>query len=232
METSETGQPQAYYIYGRELLSRVDPAGQVHDYYYDGLGSTVALADSAGRVVNRYAYDPFGAVSPDSTEAVPNPFRYLGRLGILDDGNGLLYMRARYYAPALGRFLTRDPVGWLGGSWNLFSYAGNNPVNHADPTGLTCGYGSTEWVPEGLGGLYDFTEACANHDECYACGEPKNECDEKFYADMAASCRRDHPWFSPFRQYCLELASLYYAAVISPWAPYKPNAEDCQRCRQ
>ncbi len=50
-------------------------------------------------------------------------------------GGGLDYMRARFYSPAIGRFINRDPANLAGGH-NLYAYAGNNPVSFADPTGL------------------------------------------------------------------------------------------------
>ncbi|RLB40183.1 MAG: hypothetical protein DRH12_10460, partial [Deltaproteobacteria bacterium] len=65
----------------------------------------------------------------------PNPFRYVGRFGVMDDGSGLLYMRARYYDPELGRFITKDPIGFVGGV-NQYAYVGGNPVNWIDFLGL------------------------------------------------------------------------------------------------
>jgi len=50
---------------------------------------------------------------------------------------GLIYLRARYYDPAMGRFLNRDPSGWED---NLFLYASANPVTRRDPTGLFSEY--------------------------------------------------------------------------------------------
>jgi RHS repeat-associated protein len=49
--------------------------------------------------------------------------------------NGLYYMRARYYDPAVGRFISEDPLGFGGGDVNLYEYARNNPVTHIDPDG-------------------------------------------------------------------------------------------------
>ena len=61
-----------------------------------------------------------------------------------DQQTGLYYMRARYYDPALGRFLSEDPIGIAGGL-NLYAYAGNDPVNQWDPTGLSAGV-TCDWV--------------------------------------------------------------------------------------
>lgn len=58
--------------------------------------------------------------------------RYTGRE---DDGSGLYYYRARYYDPALGRFISEDPLGFDAGDINLYQYAAANPINHNDPSG-------------------------------------------------------------------------------------------------
>ena len=50
--------------------------------------------------------------------------------------NGLYYMRARYYDPSVGRFISEDPLGFGGGDVNLYAYVQNNPVNEVDPDGL------------------------------------------------------------------------------------------------
>jgi RHS repeat-associated protein len=132
-ETDGSGNITSYYVYGLGLISKITPGGQVYYYQYDDLGSTIAITDSSGNVVNQYAYDPFGNLA-NSTETVPNPFRYVGALGVMDEGNGLLYMRARYYAPNIGRFINQDPIG-LAGGLNMYAYVGNNPVSWVDPSG-------------------------------------------------------------------------------------------------
>jgi len=104
-------------------------------YHFDGLGSTIAMTNAAGTIVNKYAYDEYGNVL-NQVEAVSNPFKYVGRYGVMHDDTGLLYMRARFYDPEVGRFLSKDPVGLWGGDVNLYRYALSNPVNWMDPWGL------------------------------------------------------------------------------------------------
>jgi RHS repeat-associated protein len=108
---------------------------EVHYYHYDGQGNTIAMTDSRGRVANNYAYDEFGKLLVKE-ERVPNPFRFVGQYGVMDERNGLLYMRARYYDPEVGRFISKDPIGFAGGDVNLYGYVGSNPVNWVDPFGL------------------------------------------------------------------------------------------------
>jgi RHS repeat-associated protein len=86
-------------------------------------------------MVNKYAYDEFGNVL-NSQEAVTNPFKYVGQFGVMDEGNGLLHMRARYYDTGVGRFISKDPIGYWGGI-NPYAYVANNPINFSDPSGLS-----------------------------------------------------------------------------------------------
>jgi RHS repeat-associated protein len=133
-ETDASGNVTAYYVYGLGLIAKTTPDDQTYYYHYDGTGSTIAVTDSSGNIVNKYAYDAFGKVL-DSEEMLPNPFKYVGRFGVMDEGNGLLYMWARYYDPETGRFISKDPIGFFGGM-NMYAYVGNNPVNWVDPSGL------------------------------------------------------------------------------------------------
>lgn len=124
----------AYYIYGLGLICKVNALDQPYYYHYNLTGHTVAMTDSGGNIVNKYGYTPFGLLAA-SEESVPNPFRYVGKFGVMDDGNGLLYMRARYYDVEAGRFVTKDPIGFAGGV-NLYVYVNNNSVNYIDSVGL------------------------------------------------------------------------------------------------
>lgn len=100
---------------------------QTYDYLKDALGSTVALADSSGTIVQTYQYASFG--QPSSSGSLANPFTFTGHQ--YDAASGLFYARARYYAPTTGRFLSQDPVA----SINPYPYAKNDPTNLVDPTG-------------------------------------------------------------------------------------------------
>lgn len=133
-ETDNSGNITAYYVYGLGLISKITPEGKAYYYHYDGIGSTIAITDASGNIVNKYAYDAFGKVLKE-TETISNPFKYVGRFGVMDEGNGLFYMRARYYDSEVGRFINKDPIG-LAGGLNMYAYVGNNPVNGIDPIGL------------------------------------------------------------------------------------------------
>ena len=98
------------------------------------VGSTVAQTGSGGQLTTSYSYDPSGNTTT-SGSANPDPEQYATSQA---DPTGLDQMGARYYSPALGRFISQDPLGLAGGSVNLYEYAGDDPVNFNDPTG-TCG---------------------------------------------------------------------------------------------
>lgn len=120
-----------YYIYGLGLISRLDETDKANHYHYDFRGSTIALTDQNEAVTHSYIYDVFGETL-NTTEADYNPFRFVGRYGVMQETNELYFMRARYYDAEIGRFLSEDPI-W---STNLYVYSGNDPVNNSDPQGL------------------------------------------------------------------------------------------------
>ncbi|MGF1628172.1 MAG: RHS repeat-associated core domain-containing protein [Kiloniellaceae bacterium] len=122
------------YVYGPGLdepVTTIDASSGTKAYnHQDGLGSVIALSDgAAGSVTDTYAYSPYG----QSATLAGSAFRFTGRR--LDAESGLYYYRARYYSPALGRFLQTDPSGTLGGI-NLYAYVENDPLNLVDPSGL------------------------------------------------------------------------------------------------
>ena len=91
--------------------------------------------DTAGKVVATEEYGAYGTIRR-TTGAVPI-YGWCGMLGIeRDAATGLLFMRARYYSPMLGRFITRDPIGLSAGDINWYRYCGNAPLLAVDPSGL------------------------------------------------------------------------------------------------
>jgi RHS repeat-associated protein len=121
------------YANGLGLEGASGPGGWSY-YDFDVLGSTAGVSGVAGGYANRYVYDPFGR-SLLSSEAIANPFEFVGRYGVMSDNDGLQFMRARHYDPALGRFTTTDPFLNLGNT-NRYRYAENRPTNGIDPLGL------------------------------------------------------------------------------------------------
>ncbi len=125
------------YIYGPgadEPVCMIDvvDSNSVYYYHYDGLGSVVALSDSAGDTVQTYEYSIYGQVAASEPEFLTNPYMFTGRR--FDIETGLYYYRARYYNPYIGRFLQTDPVGY-GAGINWYLYCGNNPLAFVDPSG-------------------------------------------------------------------------------------------------
>ena len=79
---------------------------------------------AAANIVNSYSYLPFGEALTIS-ETIVNPFEFVGQFGVQRDGNGLDFMRARYYSSDDGRFINEDPIGIAGGL-NLYRYVGQS----------------------------------------------------------------------------------------------------------
>ncbi|GEM_PF-6196392 len=97
-------------------------------------GSTVSTTDAAGAVVSRAFYDAYGNESMVQ-QGPRSRYGYAGNHGYAADGvSGMLLAGARFYVPAIGRFLTPDPSGHAGGL-NLYAYCDDNPVAKIDSTG-------------------------------------------------------------------------------------------------
>ncbi len=132
---SGSGSLIADYTYGLGLVSQAGPSGTGY-YDFDGSGNTVGITGASGTYVNRYTYLPFGDTTVVSA-ALPNPFTFVGQLGVMQIGSNLFSMRARDYAPEMGQFLSNDALGLRGGDTNIRRYVANRAIADSDPTGLS-----------------------------------------------------------------------------------------------
>ena len=149
-EADSAGDTARYFVYGNfidELLMMHDCSAD-EDYYacQDHLYSNVALVGRNGTVVERYEYDAYGKptiYNADFTQTYSdsqygNSYMFTGRrLDTLDNsGLKLQYNRNRYYNSEMGRWLTRDPIGYPDGM-NPYEYVMSNPINSIDALGLS-----------------------------------------------------------------------------------------------
>jgi RHS repeat-associated protein len=148
-DVNPTGLPQVFeesvngvvlrtYTYGLQRISEnqvINNAWTTSFYGYDGFGSVRQLTNLSGTITDTYNYDAFGNLlsSPG-----PTPNNYLYRGEQYDPDLGLYYLRARYYNPSTGRFMSRDPEdGYINLPKTLhkYLYAAGDPVNGIDPRG-------------------------------------------------------------------------------------------------
>ena len=127
------------YIYGVDRIAQTQ--GLTTEYFLgDALGSVRQMTNADAEITYARVYDPYGVItstSGSSQSAYGYTSEYSG------DNNELLYLRARHYAPNMGRFLTRDT--WRGNAnmpmtLNKWNYAEGNPINNLDASGH-CAFG-------------------------------------------------------------------------------------------
>ncbi|BCV26828.1 MAG: hypothetical protein Sw1PiTSA_07030 [Shewanella algae] len=115
------------------LFSNPALSETVRYQHTDMLGSVVAESDSAGNIISRSHYEPFGKRLGGDKAGIG----YTGHLQ--DEDLNLTYMQARYYDPLIGRFYSNDPVDYTAKnpvmSFNRYLYVNNNPYKYTDPNG-------------------------------------------------------------------------------------------------
>ncbi|MFZ6027009.1 MAG: RHS repeat-associated core domain-containing protein [Chloroflexota bacterium] len=131
------------YLYGRGRIAQTEHVSGIPQYFLGDArrlhavaGSVRQLADATGEITLARSYTPYGEVL-SSAGWGETSYSFTGEMA--DSYSGLLYLRARYYAPGMGRFLSRDT--WRGDemqpdSYNAWLYVYANPVNLVDPTGM------------------------------------------------------------------------------------------------
>ena len=136
--TKNTNGITTKYVYGLGLIGE-EKCDEFKTYHFDFRGSTVAISDECSNITDTFKYDTYGNL----IEHVGSSFvifGYNGRDGVVTDKNGLIYMRARYYSPAMHRFINADILhGEISDSTSLnrYSYVNGNPVSFVDPFGLS-----------------------------------------------------------------------------------------------
>ncbi len=133
-----------------EYFQRADLTVGARSFLTDALGSTLALADSTGALQTQYTFEPFGSTQVTGP-ATTNSFAYTGREL---DSTGLYFYRARYYAPNFQRFVSEDPIPFLGGHTNLYAYAFNSPLNYTDASGQ-CPWCIVVLIGSGVGAVVE-----------------------------------------------------------------------------
>ena len=127
-----TGAVLAEYIWLDGTPLAYIELGQLYHIHADHLGTPKALTNVSGTVVWKADYSPFGQASITSQGLTFN-LRFPGQY--YDAETGLHYNWNRYYDPAIGRYITSDPIGLAGGI-NPYLYGLANPVKFGDPFGL------------------------------------------------------------------------------------------------
>jgi len=127
-----TGENVTSYV-GPGLISSISGSTRLQ-YHADGIGSTRAMTNNYADVTQAEIYDAYG--NRRTTSGTSPTFGFVGRYRYYTDSVGLQYLKHRYYGSMVGRFLSRDPIGYADGP-NLYAYSGNNPITYVDPDGET-----------------------------------------------------------------------------------------------
>ena len=177
-----------------QTFSRSVVGGATSSLLTDALGSTIALADANGAVQTPYTYDPFGAVTVSGATST-NSYQFTGREN--DGSAGLYFYRARYYNPAISRFISEDPLGFPGGpDPNLYAYVGNDPTV-ADPFGLDpgngCGFLGWSCIVRAAGNVFRFARNVPFTTAGYLWGE-FNGGDCHWGAGLVVVCTEVNGW--------------------------------------
>ncbi|MEQ8848076.1 putative Ig domain-containing protein [Botrimarina sp.] len=133
-EYTEGGVINASYVFGADLISQLRDSVKIY-YHTDGSGSVRALSDIAAVLQYHYEYDAYGRIS-SVVGSTTDSYLFSGEYR--DAEVGLDYLRARFFDPSVGRFVSADPFGGIPQNpltLNGYAYANDNPINYADPSG-------------------------------------------------------------------------------------------------
>lgn len=134
-ELDASGNVVSRFVYGtrQNVPDYVVKNGTAYRIVTDQVGSVRLVVDSAtGAVVQRIDYDEWGQVTQNTNPGF-QPFAFAG--GLFDDQTLLTRFGSRDYDAVVGRWVSRDPISFRGGSANLYEYALGDPINSIDPSG-------------------------------------------------------------------------------------------------
>jgi RHS repeat-associated protein len=115
-------------------LETQDPTLRIRYYHQDHIGSSSVLTDATGVLVEETAYYPFGHPRNEfHPRQSRDPYQFTQKER--DRESGLNYFGKRFYHPAIGKWLSTDPLEENGGGLNLYVYANDNPLKYTDPDG-------------------------------------------------------------------------------------------------
>ena len=139
-------------VYVNALIERDSGSTRLY-VQQDANWNVTALIDTSGNVVERYVYDPYGAVTilaPNWTTRSTSSYNwvYLFQGGKLDTTTGLYQFQNRDYSPVLFRWMENDPLGFGGGDTNLYRMDAGNPIYFTDPYGT-----AATWRISAKGGI-------------------------------------------------------------------------------
>ncbi|WP_413568876.1 RHS repeat-associated core domain-containing protein [Bdellovibrio sp. HCB117] len=135
-ETDGAGNIIRRFVYGSKINipDYVVTGGKEYRVISNQVGTPKAIVESStGKIVETLSYDEFG-VSLDGKRSSYLPFGFAG--GLSDSDTSLLRFGARDYDPIVGRWTSKDPIGFNGGDTNFYGYTFQDPVNFVDPSGL------------------------------------------------------------------------------------------------
>jgi len=149
--------PAVDQILADEQVTSASTAGNVLWPLTDHLATVRDVAEhdtvtGITTIANHIVYDSFGNRISETNAAVDTLFGYTGREW--DSDIDLQHNRARWYDPATGNWISKDPIGFAAGDANLYRYVGNGPATKFDPSGLW--WWDDDWIELGLGGLLGF----------------------------------------------------------------------------
>ena len=135
-ELTPSGAVRSRFVYGTRanVPEYIEQGGVRYRLLTDNLGSVrLAVDATTGAVAQRLDYDEYGRVLTNTNPGF-QPFGYAG--GLYDDATGMVRFGARDFDPRVGRWMTKDPLGFGGGGSNMYEYVHGAPISSGDPSGL------------------------------------------------------------------------------------------------